>query len=110
MPKGTHAMVSALPGAYNRRQENRMFLSEAQRRFFDVFGYLPFPGLLSDRIGAMIREFEAIWTAQGGGHCGKAHDGKDRSCIVPFLDQSADLCTLLDDPRIVGIATSLLGD
>src|SRR5262249_55787829 len=43
-------------------------------------------------------------------HHGKPHDGKARSTIVPFIDQSERLCALLDDERIVGIASSLLGD
>jgi hypothetical protein len=38
------------------------------------------------------------------------HDGRSRSCIVPFLDSHPDLCSLLDDPRIEGLATGLLGD
>ena len=46
----------------------------------------------------------------GAGHHGKPHEGKARSCIVPFIDQTARLCALLDDARILGIATSLLGD
>lgn len=85
-------------------------LTPQQLAFFETFGYLAFPGLLKDRIEEIIREFEAIFARHGGGHAGKAHTGKQRSCIVPFLDQSEVLCTLLDDPRIHGIATSLLGD
>ena len=51
-----------------------------------------------------------MWARHGGGHAGKPHDGKARSAMVQFLDQSEYLCTLLDDPRIIGIATSLLGE
>lgn len=85
-------------------------LTPQQLTFFQTFGYLAFPGLLKDRIQEITREFEAIFARRGGGHAGQAHTGKQRSCIVPFLDQSEVLCTLLDDPRIHGIATSLLGD
>jgi len=85
-------------------------LTPQQLAFFETFGFLGFPGLLADRIDDITAEFEAVWASRGGGHGGKAHDGKQRSCIVPFIDQSVSLSTLLDDPRILGIATSLLGD
>lgn len=85
-------------------------LSEQQIAFFNTFGFLAFPGLLKDRIDEIIGEFITIFQKRGGGHDGRPHDGRKRSCIVPFLDQSAVLCTLLDDPRISGIASSLLGD
>jgi hypothetical protein len=85
-------------------------LTEQQVTFFKTFGFIAFPGLLKDRIDEVIREFEAIFAKKGGGHAGKPHEGKQRSCIVPFIDQSAVLCSLLDDPRIHGIAAGLLGD
>jgi hypothetical protein len=81
-----------------------------QLAFFDAFGYLSFPGLLADCVDKMISEFEAIWAAQGGGHCGRAHNGKQRSCIFPFPDQSEYLSALLDDPRIHDIAAGICGD
>ena len=46
-----------------------------------------------------------MWQERGGGH-----DGTARSCIVPFIDQSEYLSGLLDDSRINGILSSLLGD
>lgn len=87
-----------------------MRLTEQQIRFFDTFGYLGFPGLMADRIDEIVTEFEAVWDRRGGGHNSRPHEGKARSCIVPFIDQSERLCTLLDDPRILAIAKSLLGD
>jgi hypothetical protein len=87
-----------------------MNLTEQQRSFFETFGYLAFPGLMADRIDEIIAEFEALWESHGGGHNGKPHDGQARSCIFPFIDQRERLCALLDDPRIAGIAASLLGD
>jgi ectoine hydroxylase-related dioxygenase (phytanoyl-CoA dioxygenase family) len=86
------------------------FLTEQQLAYFHTFGFLAFPGLLSDRIGAITDEFEAIWATNGGGHAGRPHDGSARSCSVQFVDQSVYLSTLLDDPRICGIAASILGD
>ncbi|MFN8492649.1 MAG: phytanoyl-CoA dioxygenase family protein [Caldilineaceae bacterium] len=85
-------------------------LTDAQLNFFQTFGYLSFPGLMGDRIAEIEQGFEALWASKGGGHNGKPHDGTARSVIAPFIDQSESLSTLLDDPRIIGVATSLLGE
>ena len=85
-------------------------LTPQQLAQFDTFGYLGFPGLLADRAQGIIDAYHAVWDAHGGGHNGKPHDGTARSVVVQFLDQSAYLSTLLDDPRIHDIAASLLGD
>jgi hypothetical protein len=89
---------------------NPFRLSPAQLSFFHTFGFLSMPGLLDDRIARIIEEFEVLWALQGGGHFGQAHDGKRRSCIAPCIDRSVYLSTMLDDPRLEGIATSILGD
>jgi len=85
-------------------------LSREQLAFFNTFGFLSFPGLLQDRIERIIAEFEVLWAAQNGGHHGQAHDGKRRSCLAPCIDRSVYLSTMLDDPRLAGIAASILGD
>ncbi|MCC6446431.1 MAG: phytanoyl-CoA dioxygenase family protein [Armatimonadetes bacterium] len=85
-------------------------LTDRQIRFFRTFGYLGFPGLLSDCIEEITGEFEKVWADRGGGHYNRPHEGKARSCIVPFIDQRERLCALLDDPRIAAIARKLLGD
>jgi len=88
---------------------DRLQFTPQQLAFMDLFGYLVFPGLLSDRIDRIIAEFEHVFVEKGG-HYGIAHDGTQRSCILPFIDQSEYLASLLDDPRIDGIFASLLGD
>src|SRR3954452_22837745 len=85
-------------------------LTSEQLAYFNMFGFISFPGLLADKIERVIAEFEAVWAANGGGHNGVAHDGTARSCSVQFIDQSAYLSGLLDDPRIHDIAASILGD
>src|SRR6266536_4152805 len=103
-------------GLYDLHQQKEGYamdtlpLTPHQLAFIDIFGYLVFPGLLSDRIDRIIEEFEATFAGRGGGHNGMAHDGKARSCILPFIDQTDYLASLLDDPRIDCIFTSLLGD
>lgn len=88
---------------------NKLQLTPQQIAFMETFGYLVFPGLLRDKIDRIIEEFERVFTAHGGGHNGKPHDGTARSCILPFVDQTDYLASLIDDPRIDGIFTSLLG-
>ena len=85
-------------------------LTQQQLAFFETFGFLYFPGLLADCADKIIDEFETIWAAHGGGHHGQDHDGEQRSCILPFPDQSVFLSSLLDDPRIHDIAASICGD
>ncbi len=85
-------------------------LSDAQIAFFETFGYIGFPGLLADRISEITDEFEALWAAHGGGHNNRPHDGTARSCIVQFVDQREKLSSLLEDPRVLAIANSLVGE
>ncbi len=85
-------------------------LTEKQMTFFDTFGYLYFPGLLTGNIQKIVEEFESVWTSHGGGHNGKPHDDTSRSCIFPFPDQSEYLSSFLDDPRIHDIAASICGE
>ena len=80
-------------------------LSQPQLNYFETFGFIGLPGLMTDSIAEITEAFEQIWVDHGGGH-----DGVNRSCIVPFLDQHERLCALLDDPRIEGTLSSLLGD
>ena len=82
-----------------------MLLTEQQKQFFDTFGYLVFPGLLSDKIDTVISEFRAVFDDKG-----IAHDATKRTCMVPFIDQREKLCALLDDSRVCGVASGLLGD
>ena len=87
-----------------------MRLKEQQLVYFGTFGFLKFPGLFADDICAITAGFEQIWAEHGGGHHGRPHDQHQRSALVPFIDQNEYMSSLLDDPRIVGIAGSLLGD
>ncbi|MCX6045224.1 MAG: phytanoyl-CoA dioxygenase family protein [Chloroflexi bacterium] len=89
---------------------DKLQLTPQQLTFMDTFGYLVFPGLLRDKIATIIDEFENVFAMHGGGHDGKPHDGTARSCLVPFIDQNSYLAALLDDPRVDGIFTSLLGE
>lgn len=86
-----------------------MELTRAQIRFFKTFGFLQFRGLFADDIGEITDTFEAVFAGRGGGHHRRPHDYKRRSSIVPFIDRHPYLCALLDDARIEGLASSILG-
>ena len=87
-----------------------MTLSDQQVTFFETFGYLAFPGLFAEEVEAITAEFERIWADHGGGHNRQTHDHQRRSALVPFIDQNEYLSALLDDPRVDGVASALLGD
>ena len=93
-----------------QEEEKSMRLTEQQLSFFDTFGFLMFPGLFAKEIDAITDSFEGLWASHGGGHQGKAHDFKERSSIVPFIDQDEHLSSLIDDPRIEDVLGSVLGD
>ena len=85
-------------------------LSPQQVNFFHTFGFLLMTGLFRDEFPRIEAAFHEVWEMQGGGHAGSAHDGMQRSALVPFIDQHEYLSALIDDPRIDGIASAILGD
>ena len=87
-----------------------MRLTEQQVRFFATFGYLRFPGRFAAEAPAISAAFEQVWAAHGGGHDGRAHDDQDRSSLVAFVEEHEYLSALIDDPRIDGPVSTLLGD
>ena len=87
-----------------------MQLTQQQKKYFETFGFLTFPGLFADEADAIVAAFEQVWAEHGGGHAGREHDRQRRSALVPFIDQNEYLSALLDARRIEGIASSLLGD
>ena len=85
---------------------SHMQLSEQQLNHFHTFGFLLLPALLRpDEVGWITDEFEQVLQIHGA-----QHDGSKHTQIVPMLDHSERLCTLLDDARILGIAGAILGD
>ncbi|MBI1928774.1 phytanoyl-CoA dioxygenase family protein [Candidatus Poribacteria bacterium] len=82
-----------------------MALTPQQCTFFESFGYLVLPGLLTAEIGWIAEEHRFIFEKKG-----ILHDGTKRSMFVPFIDQSERLCTLLDHPKVLEVLESLLGE
>ena len=86
-----------------------MRLTEEQNRFYDTFGFLKFPGLFKDDVDLITEAYEKVFEDEFR-ESGREHDYKERSMIVPFADRSEYLSGLLDDPRIDGVVSSILGD
>jgi hypothetical protein len=79
-----------------------MKLTEQQIDFFETFGFIKFPQLVADRLEWINHEFTNTFPTTD------THDGTRRTCVVPFIDQR--MSVLLDDPRLLAIGKSLLGD
>ncbi|MBI4531566.1 MAG: phytanoyl-CoA dioxygenase family protein [Candidatus Latescibacteria bacterium] len=85
-----------------------MQLTQHQINSFQTFGFLVFRRLFGpDEVAWITEGFEYVIQTYGGG---KVHDGSKRTFMVPTIDYSEQLCRLLDDARIVGIASDLLGE
>jgi hypothetical protein len=80
-------------------------LTKQQLAFFDTFGFLVFPGLFAAEIDDITTEFERVWSESG-----LTHDHLTRSGLIPFVDRSAYLSSLIDHPRINLAVGSILGD
>ncbi|MBA2481120.1 MAG: phytanoyl-CoA dioxygenase family protein [Planctomycetes bacterium] len=77
-------------------------LTKHQQAFFATFGYLRIPGLLREEIGWISDAYDELLTAPDGSR-------SDRT-IVPFVDSSPRLTTLLDHARLEGAIADLLGE
>lgn len=89
-------------------------LSPEQVNFFNLFGYLVLPGLFSGQeMQQMTREYERVFSAEARDviewkH--QAHYGYTRKVLPQFIDRSASLSALIDDPRIHNVFSALLGE
>ncbi len=87
-----------------------MDLTEQQINYFQTFGFLRFDQLFIDDVDSITQSFEHIWEQSGGGHGGQEHDYLQRSALAQFIDCNEYMSKLIDDERVVGIASSLLGE
>jgi hypothetical protein len=85
-----------------------MTITDAQLHFFQVFGYLHLPGLMRSEMGWISDEFEQVW--KNGVRSGYDEKGETRNAIVPFVDSSARLCTLVDHPLLKPALVRVLGE
>jgi hypothetical protein len=95
-------------------------LTPQQIAFFTTFGFLKLPGLLRADIDEITNAFEAVFEAEPepivlqGNEYHRVRDPRfadaPRLTIPLFVERNATLDGLRTDPRILGIASSLLGE
>jgi hypothetical protein len=79
--------------------------------YFDTFGFLRLPGLFVDDIDRLTEGFEEIFAANATMDTNeRLHFDQQRRIIPGFIEKSQRLAGLVDDPRVVGVVTSLMGD
>jgi hypothetical protein len=88
-------------------------LTRQQVKFFETFGFLVLPGLFRDDIDQIIEAFEAVFATEGHPRMETYVElhGEERRLIIPqFVTKHPTLNRLREDPRVLGIVSSLLGD
>jgi len=88
----------------------RRYLSDQQVAYFETFGYLKIPGLFAEDVEELTAGFEAVFA--GNPHWvtnEELHYDQTRTIIPAFITKDTRLHRLLEDERVVGIVTSLLG-
>ena len=89
-------------------KERMKQLTDKEHAFFDTFGYLSVPQLLStDEVAAVTEAFE--WTVQNCGG-GTDHDGSTRTMLLGPIEHSPVMCALLDHPGVAGLISGVLGE
>jgi Phytanoyl-CoA dioxygenase (PhyH) len=88
-------------------------LTPQQVTYFETFGFLKLPGVFAAYIDEIVQGFEEVFAVEGHPRMElyEPLHGRERRLIIPqFVTKSPKLSRLLDDPRVVGIVSSLLGD
>jgi hypothetical protein len=86
-------------------------LTDEQLAYFHTFGFLKFQKLFRSEIDELSAGFDSVFDRESPFRQTRyADDGSlEKMTIERFLDHDAGLRALRDDPRILGIASSLLG-
>jgi hypothetical protein len=88
-------------------------LSPQQVAYFNTFGFLHLRGLFQDDIGWINAAFERVFADPQHEHWemyGSLHGEQRRIIVASFIDKDEDLQRLRDDPRVLGVVRSLIGD
>lgn len=91
----------------------RTTLTEQQVAFFQTFGYLKLPGLFRSNLEQINAGFAEVFANDEHQRIETRellHGERRRLMIPQFIDKSAQIAWIRDDPRVTGIATSLLGE
>jgi len=87
-------------------------LTPQQVTFFESFGFLRLKGLFAADVDEITRGFEDVFAAEGHPRMElyEPLHGRERRIIIPqFITKSPILSRLVNDPRVTGIVSSLLG-
>ncbi len=106
--------------AGDRATTRRFELSEPQVTYFKTFGFLKIPGLFASDVERIRTGFEEVFAAEtpevldpdNPYHRTQdpRYERETRTMIRRFIDKSPNLEWLRDDPRVLAVAQSLLGD
>lgn len=90
-----------------------MVVSEKQKEFFHIFGFLKFPGLFLGEIEEITDAFERTFTENPEDvvtWINETHDNRTRYYVSEATEKNARLAQLVEDPRVRRIVESLLGE
>ncbi|MGB1141227.1 MAG: phytanoyl-CoA dioxygenase family protein, partial [Halioglobus sp.] len=93
-------------------QEDAFAISERQKAFFDLFGFLSLPALFAADIGEISHQFHEVFRTHPGDVINwvhEFHDNRARRFVSAATEKNAYLAGLLEDNRIVQAVTGLLG-
>jgi hypothetical protein len=86
------------------------YLSDQQVAYFNTFGYLKIPGLFAPDIDEITAGFEAVFAENPQWITNEElHYEQQRAIIPAFISKDERLLRLLEDERVVGVVTSLVG-
>jgi hypothetical protein len=84
-------------------------LSSQQLAFFETFGFITIRGLFTEDMPRITRGFEEVFGDHPPVETREWLHFEDRRQIIPsFVDKSDDLRWLKDDPRVVGLISSIM--
>ena len=92
---------------------SQYLLSPQQIHFFETFGFLKISGLFTEDIDEIIRGFEELFNREDQPiwETSEALHGEEKRMIIPgFIEQSPTLSPLQNDPRVLGVVKSLIGN
>lgn len=94
----------------NQSVDNAAYqLSETQQRYFATFGFLLLEQLFADDIQGIAAAFDSVMFDENNDGVNLDYSEGDRLMVPAILDRHEDLKWLKTDPRILGIAQSIIG-
>jgi len=87
-------------------------LSPQQIAYFETFGFVHLPGLFREDMDWIVEAFEEVFANEGHPRMETyehLHLAQRRIIIPGFITRSEKLTRLLEDPRVLGVVSSLIG-